>query len=251
VWERFAGVHERYPLRGMLPPLPERFCCDEDLAVIGCDGRDAEAQLEEWRQHGSSESTQAMLDTVLAEGVAGARLLNVGAGIGTVHLELLAAGAATAVDVDASRDYLAVAQAEAERRGVAGRIQYHYGDVVELAAELPDADIVTLDHVICCYPYLDRLLRAAIRPGTRLLALSYPRDLWWMRTYMRAHNVWWAARRVPDRWHVHRRARVDRLMADGGFHQLRWTLAGKWQVVLYARDRTGDGLASRPGTISP
>src|SRR5688572_29071858 len=102
-------------------PLPERFCCDDDLALIGCDGRDAEAQLEEWQEFGTSDSTQALLDAVLDEGVDGARLLNVGAGIGIVHLVLLEAGAASAVDVDASREYLAVAQGEAERRGVADR----------------------------------------------------------------------------------------------------------------------------------
>ena len=220
----------------MAPPLPERFCCDDDLALIGCDGRDAEAQLEEWQELGTSESTQALLDAVLDEGVEGARLLNVGAGIGIVHLELLDAGAASAVDVDASREYLAVAQAEAERRGVADRVQHHYGDLVELADGLPETDIVTLDHVICCYPYVDRLLRAAIRPATRLVAMSYPHDAWWLRVYMRAHNVWWALQRRPDAWYIHRRARVDRLMGDGGFREHKWTRVGTWQVVLYRRE---------------
>lgn len=221
---------------GMPPALPERFCCDEDLELIGCDGRDAEAQLEEWQELGTSESTQALLDAVLAEGVEGARLLNVGAGIGIVHLELLEAGAASAVDVDASREYLAVARAEAERRGVADRIQHHYGDVVELADGLPDADIVTLDHVICCYPYVERMLSAAVRPGTRLVALSYPHDAWWMRAYMRAHNVVWALQRRPDAWYIHRRAHVDRLMDQRGFREGRRIRVGMWQVVLYRRE---------------
>lgn len=220
----------------MPPALPERFCCDEDLELIGCDGRDAEAQLEEWRRDGTSDSTQALLDAVLAEGVAGARLLNVGAGIGVVHLELLAAGAASAVDVDASREYLAVARAEAERRGVSDRVQHHYGDVVEFADRLPDADIVTLDHVLCCYPYVDRLLKAVVRPGTRLVALSYPHDTWWMRAYLRAANVVWAVQRRPDRYYIHRRARVDGLMDDAGFEEHRWSRVGKWQVVLYRRE---------------
>ncbi|MEK6190712.1 MAG: methyltransferase domain-containing protein [Chloroflexota bacterium] len=220
----------------MPPALPEHFCCDEDLELIGCDGRDAQAQLEEWQELGTSESTQALLDAVLAEGVEGARLLNVGAGIGIVHLELLAAGAASAVDVDASREYLAVAQAEAERRGVADRVQHQYGDVVELADGLPDADIVTLDHVLCCYPYVDRLLQAAVRPGTRLVALSYPVDAWWMRAFMRVNNVGWAVQRRPDRWYIHRRTKVDRLMHQAGFREHQWSRVGQWQVVLYRRE---------------
>jgi len=220
----------------MPPALPERFCCDEDLELIGCDGRDAEAQLEEWQELGASESTQALLDAVLAEGVAGARLLNVGAGIGIVHLELLEAGAASAVDVDASREYLAVAQSEAERRGVADRVQHHYGDVVELADGLPDADIVTLDHVLCCYPYVDRMLKAAVRPGTRLVAMTYPHDTWWMRAWLRTLNFLWALQRKPDRYFIHRRARVDGLLQQAGFREQRWNRVGMWQVVLYRRE---------------
>jgi magnesium-protoporphyrin O-methyltransferase len=220
----------------MPPALPEHFCCDEDLELIGCDGRDAEAQLEEWQELGTSESTQTLLDAVLAQGVEGARLLNVGAGIGIVHLELLAAGAASAVDVDASREYLAVAQSEAERRGVADRVEHHYGDVVELADRLPDADIVTLDHVLCCYPYLDRMLRAAVRPGTWLVALSYPHDPWWMRAYLRVRNIAWVVQRKPDRYYIHRRAQVDGLMDQAGFREHRWIRVGMWQVVLYHRE---------------
>ena len=53
-------------------------------------------------------------------------------------------GGATAVDVDASREYLAAARAGAEPRGLAGRVEYRFGDVVEVAAELPAVDIVTL-----------------------------------------------------------------------------------------------------------
>ncbi|MEO6294336.1 MAG: methyltransferase domain-containing protein [Candidatus Limnocylindria bacterium] len=66
-----------------------------------------------------------------------AALLDIGAGVGTLHLALLEAGAATAMDVDASKEYPAAARAEADRRGLAERVAYRYGDVVELAAELP------------------------------------------------------------------------------------------------------------------
>jgi magnesium-protoporphyrin O-methyltransferase len=133
---------------------PSRFCCDEDLALLGYDGRDAERDLAKWRSGGLHPATQELIDIIRTEGVEGAVLLDIGAGVGAVHMTLLEAGAASAVDVDASREYLAIARAEAERRGLADRVEYRYGDVVELAADLPPADIVTLDSVICCYPYL-------------------------------------------------------------------------------------------------
>lgn len=145
-----------------MPWWPRRFCCDEDLALIGYDGRDAEKDLAAWLSRGPRPTTQEVIDAICAQGVEGATLLDVGAGVGAVHTALLEAGAATAVDVDASREYLAVARAEAERRGLSDRVAYRYGDLVELVADVPPTDIVTLDSVICCYPYLPALVVAVV-----------------------------------------------------------------------------------------
>jgi len=214
---------------------PRRFCCDEDLALLGYDGRGAQNDLAKWRSRGPHPATQELIDVIRAEGVAGAAILDIGAGVGAVHITLLEAGAATAVDVDASREYLATARAEAERRGLAGRVEYRYGDVVELGASLPSADIVTLDSVICCYPYLPPLLTAAVRPGPRLVGLTYPRDVWWMRAYMRLFNLSHALRRSTARYFIHRHARVNRLMADAGYTNAHEGGTRGWRVVLYRR----------------
>jgi 2-polyprenyl-3-methyl-5-hydroxy-6-metoxy-1,4-benzoquinol methylase len=216
---------------------PRRFCCDEELAFLGYDGLGAERDLDKWRTRGPNPATQELIDVVRAEGVAGAALLDVGAGVGAVHLTLLESGGASAVDVDASREYLATARAEAERRGLADRVDYRFGDLVELAAELPPADIVTMDSVICCYPYLPALLAAAIRPGPRLVGLTYPRDVWWMRAYMRLYNLVHALRRSPSRYFIYRHAEVNRLMAQHGFANVHEGGIREWRVVLYRRAR--------------
>jgi magnesium-protoporphyrin O-methyltransferase len=214
---------------------PRRFCCDEDLAILGYDGKDAETDLARWRSRGAHLATQELIDVICVNGVVGAALLDIGAGVGAVHITLLEAGAATAVDVDASREYLATARAEAERRGLAGRVDYRYGDVVELAADLPPADIVTLDSVICCYPYLSALLGTAVRPGPRLVGLTYPRDVWWMRAYMRLWNVAHAVRRSQARYFIHRHAQVSGLMDQAGFKNAYEGGTREWRVVLYRR----------------
>ena len=214
---------------------PRRFCCDEDLALLGYDGQGAENDLAKWRTRGPHPATQELIDVLRAQGVEGAALLDIGAGVGAVHITLLEAGAATALDVDASREYLATARAEAERRGLAGRVEYRYGDVVELAAELPAADIVTLDSVICCYPYLPALLATAVRPGPRLVGLTYPRDTWWMRGYMRLWNLGQALRRSAVRYFIYRHAHVNRLMAEAGFVNAHEGGTSGWRVVLYRR----------------
>ncbi|MCH7500500.1 MAG: methyltransferase domain-containing protein [Nitrospinae bacterium] len=91
--------------------------------------------------------------------VTGKSLLDIGGGIGAIQHELVAAGAARVTSVDASSGYLAISRKEAESRGYADRASYHYGDFVDLADSVDDADIVTLDKVLCCYDKVDDLVK--------------------------------------------------------------------------------------------
>jgi magnesium-protoporphyrin O-methyltransferase len=212
-----------------------RFCCDEELECLAYDGLGADADLTRWRDGKLHQATRELIEVVRGEGVEGARVLDIGAGVGAVHISLLEAGAAWAVDVDASREYLATARSEAERRGLGDRVQYRYGDVVELAGELPPADVVTLDSVICCYPYLEPLLAAATRSRPRLVGITYPRDVWWMRAYVRLFNVAHSIRRRPGSYFIHRDAQVGRWMAGAGYENVHEGGTREWRVVLYRR----------------
>jgi SAM-dependent methyltransferase len=218
-----------------MPSCPRRFCCDEDLAIIGYDGRDAQKDLAAWRSHGPRRTTQELIDVIVAHGVDKARVLDVGAGVGFVHTALLEAGAASAIDVDASREYLAVARAEAERRGLAERVTYRYGDLVELAADLPPSDIVTLDSVVCCYPYLPALIAAAVSVSPRLIGLTYPRDVWWMLAFMRLFNLGLALRRIRARYFAHQHRQLRSLLAAAGYAEIHDGGSPAWRVVLYGR----------------
>jgi methylase of polypeptide subunit release factors len=218
------------------------FCCEEDLARIGYDGLTAEEDLAAWLEYGARETTQELIDALVDEGVAGqevtgAAVLDIGAGVGMVHVALLEAGAARAVDVDASRDYLDTARQEAERRGLLERIEYRHGDVVALAADggLPEADIVTADAVICCYPYLPEFVEAAASVHPRLIGLTWPSDALWSRAEMHLLNAWWRLTRQPDRWFVHRRGDVDELLRRAGFEEAYWGGTRGWKVAVYRR----------------
>jgi magnesium-protoporphyrin O-methyltransferase len=213
---------------------PRRYCCDLDFERL-FDEREAERDLADWREHGPRGATQELIDALRANGVEGASLLDIGAGVGTVHLELLAAGAARAVDVDASAAFLAAARTEAVRRGVGDRVEHRFGDVVELAAELPPADVVTLDRVICCYPHLAAMLRAAMAPGPRLIGLVHPNDGWWMRSSVAFFNAMSRLLRRHHSFYVHRRAEIDRLMHEGGFTTGSTGGGRVWRVTVYRR----------------
>jgi magnesium-protoporphyrin O-methyltransferase len=68
--------------------------------------------------------------------------------------------------------------------------QFIQGDFVAISGTLPDADVVTLDRVVCCYPDAEVLLGAAAARTRQLLALTYPRDRWYVRTLFASGNFW-------------------------------------------------------------
>ena len=209
-------------------------CCEPDFESI-FDDREAANDLEDWQRNGLPDSTAELIDALRSEGVEGATVIDIGAGVGMVHLELLAAGAASAVDVDASSAYLATARAEAERRGLGDRVEYRHGNAVALASDLPEADVVTLDRVICCYPDLPALLAAAVRPRPRLIGLVHPTDSWWVRVSATILNRLSGLLRRPDDFYIHRQAEIDRILGKAGFRQLHRGGSRVWRVAVYGR----------------
>lgn len=209
-------------------------CCEPDFERI-FDEAEAASDLRSWEQDGLPNSTAELIGALRAADVSGATLVDIGAGVGMVHLELLAAGAASAIDLDASSAYLATARAEAERRGVADRVTYRHGNAVELAGGLPPADVVTLDRVICCYPDLPALLGAALSPRPRLIGLVHPTDRWWVRSSAWLLNTLSRLLRRRDDFYIHRQVDIDRLLQEAGFRQRHKGGSRVWRVAVYER----------------
>jgi SAM-dependent methyltransferase len=162
-------------------------------------------------------------------------LLDVGCGIGSLTFGLLDAGASSAVAVDASSAYIAAATDEAGRRGVAHAVQFIHGDFVTVASRLPVASVVTLDRVVCCYPSCDLLLREALGHAAWCIALSYPRDVWHVRTGIAIEN---GIRRLawnPFRTFVHPTERIGQLIAQADFELLSRRESFTWAVDVYVR----------------
>ena len=159
-------------------------CCQITDNTFGED--DARQGLKSYHRRGPAAQTREILKAVRSFGLKDATLLDIGGGIGAIHHELLDGTARKATHVDASAAYLRAAEAEAARRGHADRVTFLHADFTDVASEIPPADIVTLDRVVCCYPDFHSLLTAAASRSRRLLALTYPRETWYMRIGLRA-----------------------------------------------------------------
>jgi magnesium-protoporphyrin O-methyltransferase len=198
--------------------------------------RAARQDLAAWRRTGPPRTTAWLVEGLTAGGVAGLTVLDIGAGIGAVHRSLLAEGAASALDVDGSPAYVAVARSEAARTGLADRVSYAVGDFVELAPSIDDADLVVLDRVVCCYPDMEALVRLSIARTRRRYGLVYPRDAAWIRAGSRVLNLFMRLARQRTRSWVHRTADVEAIIRAAGFvpQVQRSTLF--WQVAVYDRE---------------
>src|SRR4029079_2297058 len=155
--------------------------------------------------------------------------------VGAVHLAMLDAGAASAVDVDASQAYVAAARGEAARRGHAERVRHEIGDFVAVAPELEPADVVALDRVVCCYPDYAALGSLSAALGPRPYGLVYPRDSWWIRNGARVANAVAHLFRSKITFFVHRSAEVDAIVRSAGLVPRAQRHGLFWQMAVYER----------------
>ena len=199
------------------------------------DRREAERELRIYRKKGPSSITKVLLDAIRAQGIDGASLLDVGGGVGAIQHELLAAGVSSAVSVDASSAYHAVAREEAERRGLADRVQQRFGNFVDLAPQLEQADIVTLDKVICCYHDVEQLVHLSSAKARRMYAVVYPRYNLLLRALPKLASVFFRLRRTPFRVFVHPTAVVEGLVEGNGLRRTFHRKSGFWQVAVFTR----------------
>ena len=192
-------------------------------------------ELQRYRKKGPIKTTRMLIDALKKEGVGELTLLDIGGGVGLIQRELLAAGAQKATSVDASTAYVAAAKAEAEKNGYADRVSYIQGDFVDLDEEIDNADIVTLDRVICCYDDMQNLVSLSAGHARRLYGVVYPRDVWWVKVLLAVENLGEQFRRSNFRAFVHSSDDVEALVVGNGLKRHSYQRTLTWQVVVYGR----------------
>ena len=215
---------------------------EADLSCSGCESiqsqfgeQHAAKDLKRYHRKGPRKTTRLLIDVLKREGIHAASLLDVGAGIGIVHHELLAAGATEALHVDAAAANIRVAREEATRRGHAGQVRFLEGDFVSIAAELPAADVVTLDRVICCYPDMEQLVGTSAAHARRLYGAVFPRDRWLVRALVRVDNFVRKLTGNSFRSYIHPVAAIDAAVHKQGLRTRAVHETFAWRVAVYAR----------------
>lgn len=208
-------------------------CCEiTDNAFSEAEAR---AEIRNYHRRGPMNQTKLILEAIRSLNLKNVDLLDIGGGIGVIHHELVGNVARGATHVDASSAYLKEARAEAARRRHSDQVNFIHADFTDVADQLREADIVTLDRVVCCYPDFRRLLNAAAEHSQRALALTYPREIWYMRVGLKVINFFQGLRKDPFRVFLHPVAEMDSLIKKQGFERVLLRRLFVWEMALYRR----------------
>jgi hypothetical protein len=211
-------------------------CCSGPCAAANhFDSNVAQRDLRRYQRHGPDISTRILLSELRRWPLQGLHLLDVGAGIGVIPVELATAGLAGVTLADASPAYLEAARRQLASHDTSHPAQFILGDFAATEASLPDADIVTLDRVVCCYPDVEALLRGAAARARRMLAFTYPRDRWYVHVAVALENSWYRLNQNPFRAFVHSPDRMASVLESAGFVRAARHATLQWALDLYHR----------------
>jgi 2-polyprenyl-3-methyl-5-hydroxy-6-metoxy-1,4-benzoquinol methylase len=210
-------------------------CCQCQLIETQFDRAAVESKVRRYYEKGPKKETKILVEALLSEGVEGSSILDVGGGLGVLEFELIKAGASGATNVEASSAYIDAAREEASRQALSDQIQHIHGDFVGLAPDVPPADIVTLDKVLCCYDDMESLVRGSVEKAKKLYGLIYPRNTWWVKVTIGIENLFRKLKGNNFRVFVHPTKEVDSLINDSGMRVLFQRDLIDWQIVVYGR----------------
>ena len=208
-------------------------CCEITNNIF--DEKSAKVGIKEYHKNGPAKQTKLVLEAIRSLNLKDVTLLDIGGGVGTIHHELLKDVAREAIHVDASSAYLKAAKDESEKQGNSERVKFIHADFIDVAADIPQVDIVTLDRVVCCYPNFRSLLKNASEHSRKAIAMTYPRETWYSRLGLGLINFVQKLRRNPFRVFIHSIHEMDALLNAQGLRRVSVKRLVFWEMALYQK----------------
>lgn len=209
-------------------------CCNPSGHRDFFNQKEARRSLRRYQRKGIDKMAGGMVDYISSRGLADRTILEAGGGIGAIQIELLKAGAARTTNVELSSGYENVAAELLEQESLSDRVERHVGDFTELASGL-QADDVVMNRVICCYPFLDRLMGAALAASRRFVAATFPRDHLGERIAVSLANTYCRVRGVDFRSFIHPPEEIERTATTAGFDVAFRDRSLMWNAVVFER----------------
>jgi magnesium-protoporphyrin O-methyltransferase len=186
-----------------------------------------------FQKKGLHKEQRYLVDGIRRSGMAGAEILEIGCGVGGLHLSLLKAGAAKATGFDISEKMIATARQLAIEMGLQDRAQYWRGDFVAMHENAPMADVTVLDKVICCYENARELISRSTAKTRRLYAVSYPRQSAFVRFGFRSMKFFLKLLRETFHPYYHEPQQIQHWIAENGFEKVYEKTTTIWLIQIF------------------
>lgn len=217
-------------------------CCDGDDYDEIFGDRFARRVARRCRKHGLDRTRRRVVDFLDVHGIEDATVLEIGGGIGELHLELLRRGARSATNLEISTGYEEEASRLLERSDVGDRVTRRFLDIATAPDDVEPADVVVLHRVVCCYPDYKRLLSAAASHAGRLLVFTHPPRTLLTRSSFGLDNQVRRLRRHDFRVFVHPPEAMVAVVESEGM-VLEYQYQGLWWTVV-GFERPGSAAAA-------
>ena len=210
-------------------------CCRAGACEGAFGARFARRSLRRYRAKGLDRIERKLVAAAARQGLEGARILEVGGGIGKLQAELLLAGADRGEVVELVAAFEPFALELARSRGLASRTAFTVADLLEDPHAVEPADAVLLNRVVCCSPDGVELTELAARLTRRTLALSFPRDLLVIRAAVAVQNAVQRLLGRAFRAFVHPRRAIVAAGEAGGLRLVESGRTRVWEYVVLER----------------
>lgn len=191
-----------------------------------------------------------LLEGIKRNSIGGCSILDIGCGVGSIHLTLLREGASRSVGIDISEGMLREARQFADRFGLNERTHYVTGDFTQISSSVEESNITVLDKVVCCYEDVANLIHTSTDKTKQTYALSHPKENLLMKALFRGHTL--LAKLFGWSFHPfwHNWEEMKSLILSHGFHLVYENSTISWQVLVFERSQEIRSLTSAPNLLS-
>lgn len=179
---------------------------------------------------------QRLIDELSKEPLTGKSVLDIGSGVGKLHLSLVRLGASEATGIDMSEAMITNAKTFAAQFGVENKVSYHQGDFMDLSETLDSFDITVLDKVICCYEDMEGLITRSAGKTKSFYALIYPANNIAVKIIVSLQIAFTKLFRFGFRPFWHDWNSVTPLLMKNQFSLMYSSSTPVWQLALYRRN---------------
>jgi 16S rRNA G966 N2-methylase RsmD len=210
-------------------------CCAPDAYENTFGTRFARRTARRYRRRGLNRTQRSIVEFLARHGLDGASILEIGGGVGDLHVELLRRGASQVTNLEISTGYETEAAELLSASGMTDRVTRLRHDIATDPEAVEPADVVVLHRVVCCYADYQRLLGAAGSHARRLLVFSHPPSTPVVRASFAFDNLLRRLRRNDFRAFVHPPASMYSVAEAQGLTQRLHHRGWFWEVAGFER----------------